>query len=107
MEQILPSLSLACWTLLRWKSTYVIAIQLADGLSQRLPNNPRERARTCRRRFDLSADEKSLVLGPLPPQGGLEAAEGDGVDRLLRAHLMEQPDFERSRSVCRLGDVDG
>src|SRR3954466_12442130 len=82
------------------------AIQLADGLSQGLPNNPRERARTCGRRFDLSTEEKSLVLGPLPPQGRLEAAEVDGVDRLLRVHLMEQSDFERSRSVCRLGNVN-
>src|SRR5690349_3832150 len=73
VEEILPSLSLVSWTLLQ--STDIRAIDFADCFTQGPPNNPREWPPICPSRFDLSTDEKSLVLGPLPPQGRLEAAE--------------------------------
>src|SRR3954467_5104625 len=69
VEQILLSLALDCWTLLSRLSTDINAIQLAECFCQGPSNNPRERSRTCFRRFELSADDKSLVLGPSPPQG--------------------------------------
>src|SRR5688572_33348991 len=85
----------------------VLAVEIADCVRQGPRHYFRECSRGRSRPVQLPSNDKLRVLGPLPPQGCLKAAEIDGVDRFLRTQCVEQPDLERSRAIDRACDCEG